>query len=132
MALISVEVKVSNLRIWVWRAVAAGMMLYAFFCQLTGTPQFDYIFSSFGTDPYLKAIVGIVELTASLLIMVPRTSSYGALLSMALMAIAIQSHLLLFGIEVMNDSGFLLAGSIIVLLASERVISHHHDIDKKI
>ncbi|MFY0650434.1 MAG: DoxX family protein [Cyclobacteriaceae bacterium] len=72
-------------------------------------------------ESYLRIGTGLIELVASILILINRTAIFGALLAVGLMAGAILSHLLFIGIEVMNDGGQLFMMAIIVLLAASKV-----------
>ncbi|MEJ0104489.1 MAG: hypothetical protein WDO19_18830 [Bacteroidota bacterium] len=46
-----------------------------------------------------------MELIASILILIPRTTGYGALLGLGIMGGAILSHLVVLGIQVQGDGG---------------------------
>jgi len=58
-------------------------------------------------EPFGRIGSGIAELIASVLILIPRTTVYGALLGLGIMAGAILSHVFVLGIEVKNDGGLL-------------------------
>jgi uncharacterized membrane protein YphA (DoxX/SURF4 family) len=69
-----------------------------------------------GIEPFGRIGSGIVELIASILILIPRTTLLGALLGAGTMLGAIFSHLFVLGIEVKNDGGELFILAIITLL----------------
>src|SRR5262249_36769327 len=114
---------------WVLQLAVAGILLQTLFFKFTGAEESVYIFSSVGkfvgvaaVEPWGRIGSGIVELIASILLLVPATVSLGAMLTTGVMAGAIASHLLVLGIEVKGDGGLLfglavaaLAGSAIVL-----------------
>ena len=64
-----------------------------------------YIFTTLGLEPYGRIGIGVMELIASILILLKRTSWAGALLTFGLMASAIFSYLTQLGIEVKSDDG---------------------------
>ncbi|MEL0275727.1 MAG: DoxX family protein, partial [Flavobacteriaceae bacterium] len=64
-----------------------------------------YIFTTLGLEPYGRIGIGVMELIASILILLKRTSWAGALLTVGLMAGAIFSHITQLGIEVKGDGG---------------------------
>jgi len=79
-----------------------------------------------GLEPYGRIGIGVMELIASILILLKRTSWAGALLTVGLMAGAIFSHLTQLGIEVKGDGGQLFYMAVgtwvlsLVVLWSER------------
>jgi uncharacterized membrane protein YphA (DoxX/SURF4 family) len=75
-----------------------------------------YIFSALGIEPFGRIGSGIVELIASVLILIPRTTLLGALIGLGTMAAAILSHLLVLGIVVQNDGGTLFMLAVITFL----------------
>ena len=77
----------------------------------TAAPESIYIFSKLGAEPIGRIGTGVLELIASILILMPKTTFYGAVLGFGLMSGAIFSHLFVLGISVQNDGGklFMLA-----------------------
>ncbi|MEZ5330609.1 MAG: YHS domain-containing (seleno)protein [Thermoanaerobaculia bacterium] len=64
-----------------------------------------WIFSRLGAEPWGRLGSGVVELVASILILLPATVTIGALLAVGVMAGAVASHLTVLGIEVQGDGG---------------------------
>jgi uncharacterized membrane protein YphA (DoxX/SURF4 family) len=82
-------------------------------------------FEAFGDasyEPYMRIGTGILELVASILLLLNATAYLGAILGAGLMGGAILSHLLFIGIEVRGDNGQLFIIAVIVLLASIKVL----------
>ena len=75
-----------------------------------------FIFSQLGAEPWGRIGSGVIELIASILILIPRTSVYGALLGLGVMSGAILSHLTILGIEVQNDGGQLFIYGLLVFI----------------
>ncbi|NHN27212.1 DoxX family protein [Flavobacterium jejuense] len=98
------------------KLIAVIILLQTLFFKFTGASESVYIFSTLGIEPYGRIGSGIVELIASLLIIIPRTTLIGALLGMVTMLGAIVSHLTILGIEVQNDGGFLFVLAIITFI----------------
>lgn len=67
-------------------------------------------------EPYGRIGSGIIELVASILILIPRTTLLGALLGLGVMIGAIVSHVFVLGIEVQNDGGTLFILALITFL----------------
>lgn len=89
------------------RAIAALIMLQSLYYKFTAAPESIAIFTQLGLEPYGRIGIGIAELIASILLLVPRTIWAGALLTVGLMLSAIFSHLTKLGIEVQGDGGYL-------------------------
>lgn len=104
--------------IWMLRLLAAAIMLQTLFFKFTGAEESVYIFTQIGMEPWGRIGTGIMELTASILILYPKTTPYGALLAIGLMAGAIFFHLTKLGISVKNDGGQLFVYALAVLVAS--------------
>lgn len=107
---------------WLLQIVAAVILLQTLFFKFTGAEESVYIFSTLGMEPVGRIGSGIVELIASVLLMVPSTAALGALLSMAVMAGAIVSHLTVLGIEVKGDGGLLFGLALTVFVCAALVL----------
>lgn len=102
--------------IWAIKLLAVIILLQTLYFKFTAAEESVYIFSRLGAEPYGRFGSGIIELIASILILIPRTTLLGALLGLATMFGAIASHLFILGIEVKNDGGTLFTLAIITFL----------------
>lgn len=102
--------------IWIIKLIAVVILVQTLYFKFTGAEESVYIFSTLGVEPYGRIGSGVIELIASLLILIPRTTLLGALLGFGTMLGAIVSHLLILGIEVKNDGGTLFILAIITFL----------------
>ena len=102
--------------IWIIKLVAVVILLQTLYFKFTAAEESVYIFSTLGIEPFGRIGSGIVELIASILVLIPRTTLLGALLGMGTMLGAIFSHLFVLGIEVKNDGGTLFILAIITFL----------------
>jgi uncharacterized membrane protein YphA (DoxX/SURF4 family) len=93
-----------NILIWALRLIAAGIMLQTLYFKFTAHPQSVALFTTIGLEPYGRIGIGVMELIASLLILIPRTTSIGAIWAAGLMSGALFFHLTTLGIEVDGDS----------------------------
>jgi uncharacterized membrane protein YphA (DoxX/SURF4 family) len=108
--------------VWLLKLVAAIILLQTLFFKFTAAPESVYIFSTVGLEPWGRIGIGILELIASILILVPATTAFGALLAVGLMAGAIFFHVTKLGIVVLNDGGQLFIYAMLVLLSSIALI----------
>jgi len=92
---------------WLMQLAVAGILLQTLFFKFTGAEESVYIFSQLGAEPWGRIGSGVIELMASLLLLVAATAPVGAILTMGVMAGAIVSHLTVLGIEVKGDGGLL-------------------------
>ena len=97
--------KLSNVIIWLLRLVAAAIMLSTLYFKFTGHEQSVRLFTALGMEPWGRIGTGVFELIASILILFPRTTGFGALLGMGLMAGAIFFHLTKLSIKFDGDYG---------------------------
>lgn len=99
------------------KGVAAVLMLQTLYFKFQAAPESVYIFTEVGIEPWGRIGTGVIELIASGLILIPRTSWIGAGLGLGVMAGAILTHLVLLGIEVQGDGGQLFFYAIAVAVS---------------
>jgi uncharacterized membrane protein YphA (DoxX/SURF4 family) len=110
--------KIKMIVFWVLRIIAAYILLQTLKFKFEGLPESIYIFTKIGLEPYGRIGSGIVELIASVLLLIPRTTAWGALLAIGTMSGAIFFHLTKLGIEVQGDHGQLFFMGIAVWISS--------------
>ncbi len=101
---------------WIARIIAALIMVQTLYFKFTGAEESVYIFTTVGMEPVGRIAIGILELVASVLLIINATAWLGALLGAGLMAGALGMHIMLLGIEVKGDGGYLFCLALIVLL----------------
>lgn len=94
----------STIFTWILRLLAAVIMLQTLYFKFTGHPQSVALFTQLGMEPWGRIGVGILELIASVLILYPRTTGWGAMLGVGLMSGAIFFHLTKLGIVFDGDA----------------------------
>ena len=102
---------------WIFRLTAAFIMGQTLFFKFTAAPESVYIFSTLGMEPWGRIGIGVLELIASLLILIPYTTAFGAAIGLGLMSGAMFFHLTRLGIVVQNDSGQLFAYALVVFIS---------------
>jgi len=89
---------------WALRIIAALIMLQTLYFKFSGHEQSVKLFTILGMEPWGRIGTGVLELITSILILIPRTTVYGAGLGMGLMAGAIFFHLTKLGIVFDGDA----------------------------
>ena len=102
--------------------LAAVIMLQTLYFKFSAAPESVYIFSKLGLEPYGRIGIGIAELIASILILIPITRLYGSIIAVGVMIGALYFHLTELGIVVMNDGGYLFMLCVTVLLLSTVIL----------
>ena len=95
--------------------VAAILLLQTLFYKFSAATESVYIFNQLGLEPYGRIGAGIAELITAILLLNRRTSLIGAILGIFIISGAIFSHLIILGIEILNDNGLLFILALIVL-----------------
>ena len=108
----------STIGTWILRILAALILLQTLYFKFSASPESIYIFSKLGMEPWGRISIGILELIAGILILVPVATPFGAVLAIALMSGAIFFHLTKLGISVQNDGGQLFIYAVLVLVSS--------------
>jgi len=109
------------------RLLASGIMLQTLYFKFTGQPESIYIFTQAGIEPWGRIGTGIAELIASILLLIPRTVAFGALMSVGLMLGAVATHIFILGLEVQGDGGQLFAYALIVLFSGGVLFYLHRE-----
>ena len=112
------QTQTTKIILWAMRFIAAIIMLQTLFFKFSGAEESVYIFTKLGLEPFGRIGIGVLELIASILILIPRTTIYGAILAIGLMSGAIFSHVTQLGIVVLNDGGQLFIYALLVLISS--------------
>jgi uncharacterized membrane protein YphA (DoxX/SURF4 family) len=110
---------------WALRIVAALILLQTLYFKFTGHPESVALFTKLGVEPWGRIGTGVIELIASILLLVPSTVFVGAFLGVGLMAGAIVSHLTVIGIESKGDGGQLFMLAITVLVCCLVILLLH-------
>ncbi|WP_298545623.1 DoxX family protein [uncultured Aquimarina sp.] len=114
--------KKQNIILWTLRILAAVVLIQTLRFKFTAAPESIYIFSTLGMEPWGRIGTGVVELIASILILWPRFSVYGAILGAGVMSGAIASHLFVLGINLQDDGGLLFYTAAVVFLVCLAII----------
>ena len=104
------------------RIVIAIILIQTLRFKFTGHPDSIYIFSKVGLEPFGRIGIGIIELIAAILLLIPKTIYFGALISFGVISGAIIMHLTILGIEVNNDHGILFYTAVLVFILSAIII----------
>jgi hypothetical protein len=124
--------------IWSWllRGIAAVVLFQTLFFKFTGAAESIYIFTTVGNwlgiglmEPLGRIGSGVVELLACILLLLPRTVTAGAMLSLAVISGAIFFHLTALGITIpaVNDTGELFSLALLVFFSSLAILILHRD-----
>ncbi len=109
---------------WALRLIAAAILLQTLFFKFTGAKESVYIFSTLGMEPWGRIGTGVVELIASVLLLVPATVPLGALTALGVISGAIFFHLTRLGIALpaVGDNGELFALAVTVFVCSASLL----------
>ena len=112
---------------WILRGAVAAILLQTLFFKFSGARESVYIFSTLGLEPWGRIGTGVVELIAAVLLLIPSTAAFGAILSLGVISGAIASHLTRLGIALpaVDDHGELFALALVVFLCSATVLFLH-------
>jgi putative oxidoreductase len=118
-------VKITLVFSWLLRIAAAGILLQTLYFKFTGAPESVELFTKLGVEPWGRIATGVIELIASILLLLPSTVFIGALLGIGLMGGAILSHFTVIGIASKGDGGQLFMLAIIVMACSITIMLLH-------
>lgn len=84
---------------WCAQIVAAAIMGQTLFFKFTAHPDSVQLFTELGMEPHGRYLIGALELLACILLLIPSSIIYGALLGSCLMVGAIIGHITELGWE---------------------------------
>lgn len=105
---------------WIVRIVVAVILLQTLFFKFSGARESVYIFTTVGAEPWGRIGSGVIELIASILLLIPRTAAVGAILVFGTACGAIFSHLTKLGLTIpaVDDHGELFGLAITIFVGS--------------
>jgi uncharacterized membrane protein YphA (DoxX/SURF4 family) len=95
--------KLTTILIWILKLIAAVIMIQTLYFKFTGHEQSVRLFTEIGMEPWGRIGTGVMELIASILLLVPATTGIGALLGMGLMSGAMFFHFTKIGLDFDGD-----------------------------
>ena len=114
---------------WLLRILPAVIMLQTLYFKFTAHPQSVALFTTLGMEPWGRIGTGILELIASVLILYPRTTGWGAALGLGLMGGALYFHLFTnLGIIVDGDAVLFIYAVIAFVCCLALLIKYRHQI----
>jgi uncharacterized membrane protein YphA (DoxX/SURF4 family) len=119
-----------NIISWVLRLVAAVIMLQTLYFKFTAQEESVQLFTQLGMEPWGRIGTGVLELVASILLLIPRTTLPGALLGAGLMSGAIFFHLTKLGINFGGDALLFSYAVIVFIACAALVLLHRKDIPR--
>lgn len=111
--------------IFILRIAVAVILIQTLRFKFTAHPDSVYIFETVGLEPYGRIGIGILELIAGILLLIPKTVWIGSLLTLSLIGGAILMHLTQLGINVNNDGGLLFYTAVITFLLSIVILYYY-------
>lgn len=104
------------------RVIVAIILIQTLRFKFTGHEDSIYIFSKVGLEPYGRIGIGILELIAGILLLIPKTVWTGAILTLGIIGGAIIMHLTQLGIEVKADGGVLFITAVVTFILSAIIL----------
>lgn len=112
----------ANKIILILRIVVAVILIQTLRFKFTAHPDSVYIFETVGLEPFGRIGIGVLELIAGILLLIPKTVWAGAALTLGLIGGAIMMHLTTLGIEVKGDGGVLFYTALLTFVLSAIIL----------
>ena len=106
------------------KIVAVIIMLQTLLFKFSAAEQSVALFTKLAgeNESYLRIGTGVLELIASILLFIPKTIWFGALMTIGLMSGAILGHFTKLGINHNNDGGLLFGAAIFIFLVGLSIL----------
>lgn len=112
--------KSSQIVTLILRLCVAALLGWAGSLKLSSSPSEIALFTTLGMEPHGRFLVGVLEIAAGILILVPASFIPGAILTWGLMAGAILAHLTKIGVS--GQSGIFFAAAVATLIAASLIL----------
>ncbi len=109
----------SSIISWIAQIVAVVIMGQTLYYKFSGASESVQLFTELGMEPEGRILIGILELVACILLLIPSSITFGAILGSALMSGAIIGHFTQLGWE---GERFVLGMLAIAVLAACSVV----------
>lgn len=110
--------RIHTIGMWLLRIIPALIMGQTLYFKFSASEESVFIFTQLGMEPWGRVGTGIIEAIAASLLLIPRFTLFGAILTCGLMGGALMSHLFILGIAIKGDGGLLFAYGVAALLAA--------------
>lgn len=104
------------------RIIVAVILIQTLRFKFSAHPDSVYIFETVGLEPFGRIGIGILELIAGILLLIPKTIWIGAALTLGIIGGAIIMHLTQLGIQVNNDGGILFITAVATFILSAIIL----------
>lgn len=113
-----------NILLWVLRIIPALILFQTLYFKFSAQEESVTLFTMLQMEPWGRIGIGILELVAGILLLIPAFTAFGALLGIGLMTGAVYFHLTILGIRYGGDS-LLFTYAIIVWICCAILIATH-------
>jgi uncharacterized membrane protein YphA (DoxX/SURF4 family) len=105
--------------LWAVQVILAAMFLMAGGSKLAGAPAMVTLFDAVGFGQWFRYLTGLIEVSAAIMLLIPRLAVFGALLLIPTMLGAITTNLIVVHVSPVVPC-VLLLGAVIVAWARRR------------
>lgn len=113
--------KNNNRWLWIVKGIAALIMLQTLYFKFSAQPESVKLFTLLDMEPWGRIGIGVAELIASVLLLIPATAWLGAIVGIGLMGGAIFFHITKLGIS-FGGSPLLFMYAVIVLICCSIIL----------
>ncbi|MCL6295973.1 DoxX family membrane protein [Jejuia spongiicola] len=104
------------------RIIVAIILIQTLRFKFTAHPDSVYIFETVGLEPFGRIGIGVLELIAGILLLIPKTVWLGASITIGVISGAIFMHLTKLGIDINNDGGILFFTAVATFVLSAIIL----------
>ena len=85
--------------VWALQIITAVILLQTLYFKFSAHPDSVQLFTEIGMEPSGRIIIGVCELIAGILLVIPGSAAYGAFLAAGVMVGAVIGHITVLGFE---------------------------------
>ncbi len=110
---------------WILQIICAVILGFAVYPKFSSAPESVALFTQLGMEPFGRYLIGVLEAIAVILVLMPQSVGWGALLTWGLMMGATIGHITQIGYEGESLELGLLAAGLVVVSSVLMVVRRH-------
>jgi uncharacterized membrane protein YphA (DoxX/SURF4 family) len=118
--------------VWILRIIPAVLLLQTLYFKFTAHPESVKLFTEIGMEPWGRIGTGVIELIASVLLLIPRLTGFGALIGLMMMTGALFFHLTKIGVNFGGDPWLFIYALVTFVCCASLILIYRNQLEQQL
>lgn len=118
--------------VWILRIIPAVIMLQTLYFKFTAHPESVRLFTEIGMEPWGRIGTGVIELIASILLLIPALTGFGALIGLMMMTGALFFHLTKIGVNFGGDPWLFIYALVTFVCCASLILVYRNQLEQQL